>query len=73
MNGRLDSRAHDERVMRRCRDENASMSVPGPVTRIPDVSALVEKFQDLDVVIDHMADCPPDRHDLLRCLLTLRR
>jgi L-fuconolactonase len=57
----------------RCRDENASMSVLAPITRLPDVAALVDRFPDLDVTIDHMADCPPDRADLLRYLLALRR
>jgi len=62
-----------EPLWRRCRDEKASLSVLAPITRIPDVTALIEQFQDLDVIIDHMADCPPDRPDLLAPLLELRR
>jgi len=48
-----------EPLWRRCRDENASLSVLTPITRIPDVAALIDRFPDLDVIIDHMADCPP--------------
>jgi predicted TIM-barrel fold metal-dependent hydrolase len=62
-----------EPLWRRCRDEKASMSVLAPIGRIPDVAPLIEKFPDLDVVIDHMADCPPDRPDMLRHLLALKR
>jgi predicted TIM-barrel fold metal-dependent hydrolase len=62
-----------EPLWARCRDEKASLSVLTPITRIPDVAALIEKFPDLDVVIDHMADCPPDRPELLKHLLALKR
>ena len=44
-----------------------------PATRIPEVTALIDKFPELDVIIDHMADCPPDRQDLLDPLLALKR
>ena len=62
-----------EPLWARCRDENGSMSVLAPITRIPDVALLIEKFPDLDVVIDHMADCPPERPELLKNLLALKR
>ncbi|MDP9169119.1 MAG: amidohydrolase [Acidobacteriota bacterium] len=62
-----------EPLWRRCSEEGASMSVLAPVARIPEVAALIEKFPDLDVVIDHMADCPCDRPESLKHLLALKR
>jgi predicted TIM-barrel fold metal-dependent hydrolase len=40
---------------------------------MPDVAPLVEKFPDLTVVVDHMADCPIDRPRELEKLLALAR
>jgi len=62
-----------EPLWKRCRDEKASLSVLAPATRIPDVAGLIDKFPDLDVIVDHMADCPPDRADLLAPILDLNR
>jgi predicted TIM-barrel fold metal-dependent hydrolase len=62
-----------EPLWRRCLEEKASLSVLAPATRIPEVTALIDKFPELDVIIDHMADCPPDRQDLLDPLLALKR
>ena len=44
----------------------------GP-SRLPDLAALLERHTDLDVVIDHMADCSPDRPDDVQRLLDLAR
>jgi predicted TIM-barrel fold metal-dependent hydrolase len=60
-------------LWQRCLEEKASMSILAPITRMHDVARLVEKFPDLDVVIDHMADCPPDRPEMLKHLLALKR
>jgi predicted TIM-barrel fold metal-dependent hydrolase len=49
------------------------MTVLTPVTRMPDVERLVEKFPDLTVVIDHMADCPADQPEELKKLLSLAK
>lgn len=49
------------------------MCMLAPVTRMPDVVALVDKFPDLTVVIDHMADCPLDQPNELEKLITLKR
>jgi predicted TIM-barrel fold metal-dependent hydrolase len=49
------------------------MTVLAPITRMPDVERLVEKFPDLTVVIDHMADSPLQRPAELEKLLALRR
>jgi predicted TIM-barrel fold metal-dependent hydrolase len=49
------------------------MTILAPATRMPDIAALCDKFPDLTVVIDHMADCPIDRPDLLLKLTALKR
>jgi predicted TIM-barrel fold metal-dependent hydrolase len=60
-------------LWKRCLDEKASLSVLAPATRIADVAASIDRYPELDVIIDHMADCPPDRPDLLKPLLALKR
>jgi predicted TIM-barrel fold metal-dependent hydrolase len=49
------------------------MQILAPITRMPDIGALVEKHPDLDVVIDHMADCPVDQPAELDKLIALAR
>jgi predicted TIM-barrel fold metal-dependent hydrolase len=41
--------------------------------RLPQVGKLIEQFPELDVCIDHMADCPIDRSEELAKLLALAR
>ena len=60
-------------LWKRCRDLKAPMTILAPAARMPDIAALCEKFPDLTVVIDHMADCPLDRPDLQLKLLALKR
>jgi L-fuconolactonase len=60
-------------LWKRCQDLKISMNILTGTSRLPDVAALVEKFPDLTVVIDHMADCPADRPDELKKLLALAR
>jgi predicted TIM-barrel fold metal-dependent hydrolase len=43
------------------------------ITRIPEVDRLIEACPDLDVVIDHMADCPIEQLQELHKLLALAR
>jgi L-fuconolactonase len=57
----------------RCRDLKLSMCVLAPIERISDVARVIDRFHDIDVIIDHMADCPPDRPDALKHLLALKR
>jgi predicted TIM-barrel fold metal-dependent hydrolase len=57
----------------RCRELKVPMTVLAPVTRMPDVQVLIEKFPDLTVVIDHMADSPLDRPAELEKLIALKR
>ena len=60
-------------LWKRCLDLKASMNILTGTSRLPDVAALVERFPELTVVIDHMADCPADRPDELKKLLALAR
>jgi predicted TIM-barrel fold metal-dependent hydrolase len=57
----------------RCQDLGTTLSVLAPATRLPEVTKLIDRYQDLDVIVDHMTDCPVDRGDLLEPLLALRR
>jgi predicted TIM-barrel fold metal-dependent hydrolase len=41
--------------------------------RLPDLARLLEWHPDLDVVVDHMASCAPDRPDQIEQLLELAR
>ncbi|MGA8108139.1 MAG: amidohydrolase family protein, partial [Acidobacteriaceae bacterium] len=60
-------------LWRRCAELKVPMTILAPVTRMPDLKLLVEANPELDVVIDHMADCSVDRPDLLKLLLELAR
>jgi L-fuconolactonase len=60
-------------LWRRCAEVKVPMTVLLPATRLPDLAPLIEADPELDVVIDHMADCPLDRPDLLQHLLDLAR
>jgi len=60
-------------LWKRCRELKVPMTVLTPVTRMPDLVPVIEPLPELTVVIDHMADCPPDRPDELQKLLALAR
>ena len=60
-------------LWRRCQTLKVPMTVLAPVTRMPDVARLVEKYPELTVVIDHMADCPLDQPQELSKLLALAK
>lgn len=60
-------------LWKRCRDLKISMNILTGITRMPDIASLADKFPDLTIVIDHMADCPADRPDELKKLLALHR
>jgi predicted TIM-barrel fold metal-dependent hydrolase len=57
----------------RCQALKVPMTVLAPITRMPEVGALLEKLPDLTVVIDHMADCPIDQPAELEKLIALKR
>jgi len=60
-------------LWKRCNELKVPMTLLAPASRMPDAARLIEKFPGLTVVIDHMADCPLDRPDLLKLLLVLER
>ncbi|HEX8710860.1 MAG TPA: amidohydrolase family protein, partial [Terracidiphilus sp.] len=60
-------------LWRRCGDLKVPMTILTTAPRLPDLIPLLEANPDLTVVIDHMADCPVDRPDLLKLLLDLAR
>ncbi|HUA99078.1 MAG TPA: amidohydrolase family protein [Terracidiphilus sp.] len=60
-------------LWRRCAGLRVPMTVLTTPPRLPDLVPLIEANPDLNVVIDHMADCPIDRPDLLKLLLDLAR
>ena len=60
-------------LWKRCAALRVPMTLLIPVTRLPDIVPLLDAHPELTVVIDHMADCPVDRPDLLRLLLELAR
>ena len=60
-------------LWKRCSDLKVPMTILAPVVRMPDVGNLADKFSDLTIVIDHMADCPVDRPQELEKLIALKR
>src|SRR6266567_11155 len=60
-------------LWKRCEELKVPMTILAPVTRMPDVAALIEKYPSLTVVIDHMADSPLDKPDQLNLLTALKR
>lgn len=60
-------------LWKRCQELKVPMTVLIPVTRAPDVALLVEKFPELTVVVDHMADSPLKQPAELEKLLALSR
>lgn len=57
----------------RCRQLKVPMTLLAPVGRMPDCAQLIEKYPDLTVVIDHMADSPLDKPAELEKLIALKR
>jgi predicted TIM-barrel fold metal-dependent hydrolase len=49
------------------------MQIYAPITRMTDLVGLIERCPDLDIVIDHMADCPIDQPQELEKLIALAR
>jgi L-fuconolactonase len=60
-------------LWKRCDQLKVPMTLLVPITRVPDVQKLVDKFPDLTIVIDHMADCPVDHPEQLEPLVDLVR
>lgn len=68
---------NDRRAMDAIWGRTAELRVPMcvlcSISRIPDVAAVIERHPNLDVCIDHMADCPIDESKELDKLLALAR
>lgn len=60
-------------LWRRCQDLKVPMTLLLPVSRLPDIVPLLDKFPDLTTVIDHMADCSVDDPQGLQLLRSLAR
>ena len=60
-------------LFRRAAELGVPMLILTGSGRLPDLAALLDRHGDLDVVIDHMADCLPDRPDDVQKLLVLAR
>lgn len=60
-------------LWKRCEDLNVPMTLLLPVSRLPDIVPMLEKFPSLTTVIDHMADCPVDDSRGLQLLRSLAR
>ncbi len=60
-------------LWRRCAQLKVPMTVLAPVTRMPDLTPLIEQNPNLNVVIDHMADSPLNEPEKLDLLMALER
>jgi L-fuconolactonase len=55
----------------RCEQLKVPMTLLAPATRLPEIARLIDRYPDLTVVIDHMADTPLDQPEQLGYLLGL--
>lgn len=60
-------------LWKRCEELKVPMTVLAPISRMPDAGKLIDKYPDLTLVIDHMADCPVDAPQELDKLIALKR
>jgi predicted TIM-barrel fold metal-dependent hydrolase len=60
-------------LWKRCEQLKIPMTLLAPISRVPDIGRLVDRFPHLTVVIDHMADCPVDHPAELENLIALAR
>jgi predicted TIM-barrel fold metal-dependent hydrolase len=60
-------------LWKRAESLKVPMQIWAPITRMPDIESLIEICPDLDVVIDHMTQCPIDQPDQLEKLIALAR
>ena len=70
----ITDRPRMDRLLGRAAELRVPLCVLCRTARLPDVARLLERHRDdLDVCIDHMADCPIDQPDELKKLLALAR
>jgi len=58
-------------LWKRAESLKVPMQIYAPITRMPDLISLIDQCPRLDVVIDHMADCPVDQPKELEKLIAL--
>lgn len=62
-----------DRIWQRTAELKIPMCVLCPIERIPDVEKVIARHPQVDVCIDHMADCPIDQPEELKKLLALAK
>jgi L-fuconolactonase len=60
-------------LWKRCGELQVPMTLLIPASRLRDLTPLLDRFPNLSVVIDHMADCPPQDDGAIADLLALAR
>jgi L-fuconolactonase len=60
-------------LWKRCDQLKVPMTLLVPISRVPDVQKLIDRYPELTIVIDHMADCPIDQPEKLDALVELVR
>lgn len=60
-------------LWKRCQELRVPMTILAPIGRMPDIGKLIDRYPDLTLVIDHMADCPVDQPKELDKLIALKR
>ena len=60
-------------LWKRCEELQVPMTILAPITRMPDIGRLIDRYPDLTLVIDHMADCPIGDQESLAKLLDLKK
>src|SRR5262245_61748384 len=70
----INDQARMDRIFKRAAELKIPMCILCPSTRLLDVGKVIERHKDnLDICIDHMADCPIDKPDELKSLLVLAK
>jgi predicted TIM-barrel fold metal-dependent hydrolase len=69
----IDNRSLMDPIWKRAEDLKVPMCILTRAPRLPAIAALTERHPALDVVIDHMADCPPKDLEQRKLLLDLAR
>lgn len=60
-------------LWKRAESLHVPMQILAPITRMPNLAPLIEQCPELDVIIDHMADCPINQPGELDKLIALAR
>jgi predicted TIM-barrel fold metal-dependent hydrolase len=69
----INDRKQMDRIWSRAANLEVPMCILCPIQRIPDVERVIRRHPDLDVCIDHMAECPIDEPDQFKKLARLAR